>query len=202
MGPCALGAAFSPRVNDLVVAIDRGLHTAIQSKWHVSVAVGDWDSLPKRYGKNPKGPWLTLTLPRKKDRSDTCFAAGVLAAIQPARCEEWVCVGLNGGRVDHELAVWLDLSNALRSNRSLKRITFLGKEPRWILGPGKHWLELRGGFSLFSILGAKGVRIRGADYGRKTFDLPPSSLGLSNRALGASVEVSIQRGIVLVIGFR
>src|SRR4051812_12235708 len=90
----------------LLVAVDGGLKLLRRAGLEPDFAVGDWDSLsPGRPAAALRGI-LHFTLPRDKDRSDLYYACRAAIA---AGANDLVCLGVTGGRPDHQLAALFDL---------------------------------------------------------------------------------------------
>ncbi|MCM2279325.1 MAG: thiamine diphosphokinase [Oligoflexia bacterium] len=188
---------------DFIIAVDGGLRRCRRLGLRPGLAIGDWDSLGARSPERALAGIPHLTLPREKDWSDLCYA---LDAAEALGAREIVCLGVTGGRPDHQLGVLLDLSEAAASSasrfRSVQawgadgRYHFISSRmPRWTarLEPGRC-------VSVFALGGpAKGVSLRGFRYPLRNAPLVPSSRGLSNRVVSRVCTVAVGRGSLLVL---
>jgi thiamine pyrophosphokinase len=171
--------------HDYVIGIDQGLEYASRIKRLGAklLAVGDWDSLktPALLNSVP-----SLTLPPKKDESDLYWALRAGAALG---ARELICFGVSGGRLDHELAAYLELA-AISEHRPALKVTALdnGTEAIFMSRNSEPWRrKLKRGtrVSVFALNGtATGVTLSGFEFPLQNARLAPSSHGLSNVASG------------------
>jgi thiamine pyrophosphokinase len=187
---------------DLRVAVDGGLKIFKKVGWKPHFAVGDWDSLGSEKVSHALRGVFHLTLPRNKDRSDLYYAC---RAALSAGANDLVCLGVTGGRPDHQLATLFDLSEI--SGRCDSRVTVVAvdnstryyflseKNPEWSaeLSPGQL-------VSVFAMGGeARGVTLQGFKYPLRNAVLQPSSHGLSNRAAQTQCAVRVKKGRLVVM---
>ena len=180
----------------LVLCADSGLHLAERMGIQPDLVLGDFDSLgavPEQYPH--------LTVPVEKDDTDTLLACRTALA---RGCREITVAGAFGGRLDHVLAnlqtlEFLHMHGA--SGRLVGADDFAA-----LLPPGTHSLPRMTGFSLsvFSWTArCTGVCETGVYYPLEnavlTRDFP---LGVSNRITSETAEISLQSGLLLVIGSR
>lgn len=197
--------SISPK--DLRVGVDGGVEKWVRAGLKPQLAVGDWDSLKNR--KLLSGI-PAMSLAQSKDRSDLFYAARVALELG---ANELVCLGVTGGRWDHQLAAVLDLSE-LASGKygSLKSVKLLGSdatsdfEMAFVSGRMKSWkgrLEVGSTVSVFALGGAAtGVTLKGFCYPLKGQRLVPSSRGLSNKVKSSGCEVSLRNGCVGIVWRR
>lgn len=193
-----LRAEITP--SDLLIGVDAGLGRASKLGYRMQLAVGDWDSLADRSLLKTVEHW---TLPVDKDRSDLSYA--IYAATQ-LRARRIVCLGVTGGRADHQLAMILDLASAANGELgALEEVSVLSPEgeyyflsskiPRWSakIGKGRR-------ISVLSVCGsASGVKTRGLAFAPEKGILTSSSMGLSNESTSSEVEVRLRRGNLVIV---
>lgn len=192
-----------PNSGECVIAVDGGWKQCRRLGLKPNAVVGDWDSLRT----SPPSNVPSITLPVNKDRSDTWAGAQLLAQTHAT---EWIVLGMCGGRIDHELAAWLDFSDLLTHSKRVVRIHMVGTERQTWLFSGlpegrSHILNIPVGstVSLFS-LGPRveGLKLQGFKYplrARAEFSLKSSSQGLSNVTRAGRQKLSLRRGTLLVI---
>lgn len=202
-----LSAKIHPRELEytLKIGVDGGVHVLALSGWKPNFAVGDWDSLRTRAAL--KGI-MHLTLPKNKDRSDLYYAARAALSVGVT---DLICIGVSGGRPDHQLAMLFDLSELAETYPQLGSVSVLapGLKYSFLSRYQRPWrAKLLPGqtVSVFALgEGAKGVTLTGFQYPLKNAALAPSSQGLSNVVRKgkshAPVEcsVSIKQGRAVVI---
>ena len=190
----AVGARF-------VVAADGGARGAERLGLAIDRIVGDGDSLGSDDLERLRRSGVPVELsPAEKDESDTELA--MLAAIEMGATGIVVLGAFGGPRLDHTLA-----------NIGLLALPALGERPCVLLdgrtrvsllrGPGAITLVGRPG-DLVSLLavGASvdGVTTEGLRYPLRAEPLPVGpARGLSNVRLGASCEVAIEAGRLLIV---
>ena len=200
----------------VIIAIDGGLSQCIANKIRPDFAIGDWDSLrcllrssfPKAASKDFQSGEAKLTrllsktkhvtLSEEKDRSDLSYA---LEYVIKQGAAQIMCMGVTGGRPDHQLASLYEL---MKWRKRGPPITALGPEARYeFLKPGSHLLQMKKGsiFSIFSLISqqVKGLTIQGSKYKMTAQRLGASSLGLSNVATTPRVRIKFTLGSLLVI---
>ncbi|MGK5084256.1 thiamine diphosphokinase [Bdellovibrionota bacterium FG-1] len=197
---------FNP-AQDLLVAVDGGVHATLELGYKPQLAVGDWDSLRESGGKGVERLLKSLhhlTLPRDKDASDLFYA---LRAVVQAGATELICLGVTGGRPDHHLAALLDLS-AFSAGKygSLAAVSAYGPEADYFF-LSKKILSWHSMFkkarllSVFSLQGVtRGVSLSGVRFALNNAALEAGSQGLSNQTLaGKPTQVRIKSGAVVVV---
>jgi thiamine pyrophosphokinase len=187
----------------LRVGVDGGVERWLKLGIVPDIAVGDWDSLRSRRSleRVARAGGRVVTLSGSKDESDLAHALGLVAR---AGAREVVCLGVTGGRPDHQLATLAELSSAAAGGR-FAAVTALGPEgeyhflskriPRWSaqLAPGTT-------VSVFALSDrARGVTLRGMAYPLRNAELRPTSRGLSNVVRARRISVSLSSGRIVVI---
>jgi len=185
---------------DLVVAVDSGVRIARQHGLAVHVLVGDLDSATEgdRAWAQAEGAEV-IEFPADKDATDLELAIEHSIA---AGAERIVAVGVEGGRLDHELANWLTLC---RPHPALTEVRASSGIATILHGDHHHTVDLRGEpgnlVSLLALSGdAGGVVTTGLKWPLKGATIEVgSSLGVSNEMVDESASVSVATGTLLVI---
>jgi thiamine pyrophosphokinase len=182
------------RKNVLRVAVDGGLEIFRALKIQPDLYIGDLDSVR---GISPQIP--AVFLPHEKDYSDLRAAIEICSEMGFIHLEAWA---VTGGRADHHWASIDELSGALSSG-GVHQIEAHGDDATFIWVTPDCPLKLKTGsgnvISMFNLRGASGVTTRGLAYNLASADLGSGSHGLSNFARAKTVQVSVQKGTVLVI---
>ncbi len=180
--------------NDLLIAVDGGLHACLSQGKMPALLVGDLDSLCNV--PLPKIP--VLRFPVKKDETDTYLA--YLEGKKRGYSHFEIYGGL-GGRADHTVA----------NLQLLRRIAGEGNTAALVSADARMLAFSNGAVELSAYAGqslgvfaltevCEGVSIAGAAYplqnGTLKNDFP---LGVSNTALGETVFVSVKKGSLLVV---
>jgi len=196
--------ALKIQKNDLLIGVDGGTRIWKTLGYQPNLAVGDWDSLTQK--KKVLAGLSHITLPQSKERSDLFYAA--VAAIELG-AQELVCLGVTGGRMDHHLAMLLDLSGFSTGRYGkLKSVQAIGLDANYYflseaIPSWKGVTSLKSIISIFAMNGAAGgVTLSGFRYNLKNAVLNPSSHGLSNQTRRRNCEVSLRKGQLLVIMLR
>lgn len=201
MGPLATPALVRSlrKRGDLVIGVDGGIKVLHRARIQADLGVGDWDSLVSRKLLRAIS---TLTLPRRKDRSDLYYALEVARLMG---CRSVQCTGVTQGRMDHHLASLYDLAEAA-DKPGFNEVSAEDPDARYrflAAGGVRRWQgRVRKGarISVLPLGGeARGVTYRGLEYPLRNATLPASSLGLSNRASAAQVEVGLRAGKLVII---
>jgi thiamine pyrophosphokinase len=175
LGPCPSNYIKTNNFDSPLLIIDGGLNQNRESfTSKSSLSIGDNDS-------NTSTEEVDLSYSAKKDKSDLKLA---LELISNSELKKLRLIGLSGGRLDHEMANFGELSLFLNKSPHTKVINIEDKLS--ILTKGTHDLDYRGSFSLLSIFENK-IQLQGAcEYQlfNETPMAPLSSLGLSNNAFG------------------
>lgn len=177
------------------VGVDAGLKPLYDSALPVTIGIGDWDSL-EEIDLLEEVP--NLTLKREKDRNDLSVAIDFALSY---RARAIVAVGFQGGRIDQE---WANALEFARAAESAKKVTSFGPhgEMHFVSSGRSLNLETRSGqiLSLFPVgNSARGVRLRGLRFAPRGGILSLSSEGLSNRATGSQVSVSVKKGTLMIL---
>lgn len=187
------GLCAPPEENAAVIAADGGLRYARECGLNVDFTVGDFDSL----GYVPDGENVAV-LPVQKDTTDLYEAVQIGAA---RGCTLFHLYGGTGGRIDHTVAN-LSLLGGM-AEKGLRGILYGDGCAFTAVFPGNP-LVLNGGgdagVSVFSLTDrAEGVTLRGLFYPLENGSLTNTfPLGVSNRKIGETAEISVKSGILLV----
>ncbi len=182
----------------LVIAADRGLEHARALGLEVSVAVGDFDSAsPEAVAEAEKAGVRIERHPVEKDATDLELA---LDAALEQRPERILVLAGDGGRLDHLLSALLLLGS--RRYASVQLDAHVGAARVHVVR-GERTLEGEPGelVSLLALHGpAKGVETKGLAYPLAGETLEPgSSRGVSNVFAERTAEISVHRGVLLVV---
>ena len=182
-------AACAAQPEALLIAADAGLLHLQSLDVRPDLFVGDADSL----GAQPEG-LACVPLPTVKDDTDT------LAAVREGLrrgCDRFEIYGALGGkRFSHSLANLQTLLYAKRHGAACRLID----ESCTVFALQAERCRISGAFSLFAADGAARVTVRGAKYPLEEEPLTPDfPLGVSNRALAGSAEITVHAGSVFVV---
>ena len=190
---------YEPREGDCVLCADGGWQVARDMGVTPDLVIGDFDSSAEP-ASGPVERW-----PAEKDDTDTmlCLKHGLAMGF-----DDFLIVGGFGGRLDHTLANLQTMHCAA------------GRGARAVMCDGLSWATVVSGgsvrvradvlgrqpvkLSVFALDGeCRGVTIRGAKWavedGTMTNAFP---LGVSNEFDGASVEIGVREGALLVTVVR
>ena len=179
--------------DDYIIYCDSGLKHMDKLGLKPSLIVGDFDS-----HDNPHMDVETIVLPVVKDDTDTVYAAkeGVKRGF-----EEFLLIGVTGGRLDHSLAN-VSILLYLRANGRRAQIIddysvmkIVGQKTEYI--PDKYSY-----FSLVNITGkAEGITIKNAKYEIQNAVITTDyQYGVSNEITpGKVAEVSVSDGELLLV---
>ena len=180
------------RPDDFFIYCDCGLRHQAGLEREPDLIIGDFDSHEK-----PETDRETIVLPVKKDDTDTVYAAK--EALRRG-FDDFLLVGVSGGRMDHTLANLQALGflarHGARGYLYEEHMVFTA------LCNGSLTLPARaeGIFSLFCLgAEAQGVSIQGGQYPLDHGALSPFfPLGVSNHFQGQPVHIAVEDGCVLV----
>ena len=186
------------RTDDFYVFCDSGLKHMEGLGVKPDLIVGDFDSYEK-----PELDVETIVLPREKDDTDTFFAAKEMVR---RGYEEFLLVGVIGGRLDHtlvNLSILLMLDTAGKNAKAIDDFSEMQVLSAGVDQPGRALIDDSCAyFSLLNITGeAEGVMIRGAKFpledGKIDCDY---QYAVSNEVLPRqTAEVSIRKGRLLLL---
>lgn len=189
-------ASFLPDINedDLLIAVDGGLGACLAQGKKPHLLVGDLDSLICEVPANLP----VIRFPIQKDETDTYLA--YLEGVKRGYSNFEIFGGL-GGRADHTIA---NLQLLYRIAGEGRRAALVGSDAKMLaFADASVTLQTRPGQSLgvFALSPVcEGVSIAGAAYalenGTLKNDFP---LGVSNTALGETVEVAVKNGVLLCV---
>ncbi len=191
-------AGLRPEPGDLVLAADGGANLCLAWGWPVDAVVGDMDSVdpPVRRQLEAQGVPFIVS-PVEKDETDLELALRFALA---KGATELVIAGALGARIDHTLGNLALL--ALHALASVAARIVDGDQTIWLardrlIVPGQPGDTL----SLVPFGGdAHGVTVSGVRWPLHQADLPLGpSLSISNRMVEHQAEISVQRGMLLVV---
>lgn len=184
---------------DVVIAADCGLRIARTHGLSIDLVVGDLDSVSTGDVAWAKAEGAEIIeVPQDKDYTDLELA---LERASLTEVQRIVVVGIEGGRIDHELGNWAVLC-APRSQ--LVEIVTAGGTVSVLNGDMVNKIELSGeSGDVVSILArngvASGITTTGLRWPLDDATLSPtSSLGVSNEIVDSEATVTIQSGTVMV----
>ncbi len=186
------GEQFSVRQGDLLIAADGGYARLKKAGLQPDLLVGDLDSLKYTPEEMP-----LLRLPKVKDVTDTWAAVeeGIRRGYR-----RFSFYGCTGGRFDHTLANLQTL--AMLAEQGLEGTLYEGRQAiTAIRGSHRFGAEYSGYLSVFSLTDScEGVSLKGLKYELKNATLTNRfPLGVSNEFLGKEAEVTIEKGIALLV---
>ncbi len=182
-----------PAADDYVIAADGGWLACQKAGIAPDLLLGDFDSL----GEVPPFSHVER-VPVEKDDTDMMLA--IKRGLALGHRQFHLYGGMGGRRTDHTIA-------------NLQALLYLAHHDAdgWLYGDGEAYTAIYNGTTVFSareqgILSvfcfgadAEGVTIRGGQYEVEnvtlTSDFP---LGVSNHFVGGAIEVSVQRGSLLI----
>ena len=184
---------------DMIIAADSGAATALRYGCTPAIVVGDFDSLDKQLAEQLRaGGSRTVSVAVEKDETDTELA--VQLAIEQGATEITLLGALGGARFDHTMANVLLLAGF--DSVPIKIVD--GPSVCWLVkGPGNTAIDGQVGdlLSLLPLTGdAGGIRTSGLYYplqGETLYFGKPR--GVSNVLTQEHAEVSLERGLLLVI---
>lgn len=202
-GPCG-EIRFRPQTGDYVIAADGGLKHLEKAGIHADMVVGDFDTL----GYEPEHENV-VRLQVMKDWTDTFVAMEKGVELGYGNFLFYGCLG---GRLEHTVANLQHL--AWLAERGLTG--WMYGEDRWVTAvcasPAKSASlffsgEAEGGpqagklISVFSLSDrSEGVTIKGLKYQLQDAELTSGfPLGVSNEFTGEKAEISLKKGVLLVI---
>lgn len=177
----------------LVVAADSGVDNAARLGFSPDYALGDFDSIERIDLLSQLPPDRVFRYPREKDETDTELA---LAFLLEHDIITRVIVGGGGGRIDHLLAL-----TALFHRQSAPSLWITHNAVLRRLD-GEHRFEVEKGrlISFFPLGGGPcTMKSSGLKWPLDNLIWYPGDLGLSNRATGPTVSISVLSGTLLMI---
>ncbi len=191
-------ARHGPQEGNLVLAADGGANLCLAWGWPVDAVVGDMDSVDDSVRQHLEAQGTPFVVsPVEKDETDLELALRLALA---RGASELIIAGALGARIDHTLG-----------NLALLALPALAALPTRIVDGGQTLWLVRGHLivpgqpgdtlSLLPFGGdAHGVSVSGVHWPlhQTALSLGPS-LGISNRMTASQAEVSVQRGLLLVV---
>lgn len=164
-----------------------------------NLIIGDFDSHPKPEGREEN----IIVLPCVKDDTDTIFA--VKEAMRRG-FEDFLLVGVTGGRQDHNLGNLYALLMLAKKNKRAEIVDDYSEIK--IISAGQR-VKIRPGWKFFSLINfsgvARGIDITGAKYNLDSAEITPEfQYGISNEVLSpdSCAEVFLREGYLLLILIR
>lgn len=183
---------------ELVIAADSGLDVAVAMGRRVDLVVGDMDSVtPSSLECVERAGAEVRRYPTDKDATDLELA---LDAAVAAGSDRVVVIGSSSGRMDHLLGGALVLASPAYASVEVEG--WLGGALVVPVHDRRRVLTVRGAtVSLVPVFGAaEDVTTEGLRWALRSARLEPGTTrGVSNEALGDSIEVSLGGGTLLVV---
>jgi thiamine pyrophosphokinase len=183
-----------------IIAADSGLHLAATLGRSVDLLVGDLDSVdPDAIAAAEASGTRVERHPIAKNATDLALALDAAIARRPGRI---TVVGGAGGRLDHELAIWLLLAAEAYAGVRLRAWSCRARIE--VVRPDAE-VELAGSpgelVSLLPVHGvARQVTTTGLIYPLSGEDLPPGSTrGVSNQLAAPRAGVRLTGGVLLAV---
>ena len=187
---------FSP--DDFFIYCDCGLKHEKNLEKNPDLIIGDFDSYAQ-----PENLENVIVLPCVKDDTDTIFAVkeGIKRGF-----EEFLLIGVTGGRQDHNLGnIYALLMLAMKNKKALIIDDYSEIK---IIKPDETE-KIKFGWKFFSLINisgtAKGINIKNAKYNLEDAEITPEfQYGISNEVLTPEkdAEVSLKEGYLLLICVR
>ena len=186
---------FNPK-EYYVICADAGYETALRHGIRPDMIVGDFDSASEL----PPKELNCLTLPVKKDVTDTMYAA--MRGIQMGFRYFLILGGLGGKRFDHSIGN-LEVMNYITTQSCTA--TLADENTRAILLHGRRMKitdSVGDTISVFPYGGAScNVTYKGMEYplSGRTLSSGKTPMGVSNRIIADPAEITVNSGTALVI---
>lgn len=182
---------------DIVIAADSGLGLAAALAVHVDLVVGDLDSVDRSQLDTAITDGAAVEEhPTNKDATDLDLA---LQAAVDRGATRIVLAGGGAGRIDHLLGIamlltderWADAAIEWHSGSSITHVVSgvlaLDTQPEDLV-------------SLIPVSDEAVVSITGTRWPLESIPLPRGTThGISNEALGGSVDINVHQGVVLAV---
>ncbi len=186
------------RPQDVLIAVDGGLHHIQRLGLTPSIIIGDLDSVTEEEVQQYQTKGIEVRqYPTNKDETDLELALGVALELQISPI--WVVAAL-GGRLDHTLGNIFLLTQSHLADVDVRLVdgeceVFLIRKNVSIVG------KVGQRVSLIPLQGpAVGIRTQGLKFPLRDETLfPDRTRGISNHMASDSAEVSLQEGLLLCI---
>jgi thiamine pyrophosphokinase len=193
-------ASDLPLIQGDVMGVDRGCSIALKNRISLTIAVGDFDSLPLndfQVLEKTKTPLIRFPVHKDKSDAELAFDWAIEKGYQTL-----IVLGFSGGRLDHQQALIQSLFKYKHPGLSLQTpdqtIDYLSR--------GHHLIKKDKAFDVFSIftLSEAVVSIKGATYPLDHTSIDVSSIyTLSNGWVNQDpVELTIDTGEILLFRSR
>ena len=185
---------FSP--DDFFIYCDCGLKHEKNFNIKPDLIIGDFDS-----HKRPEDLSNVIVLPVVKDDTDTIFA--VKEAMKRG-FEDFVLVGVTGGRQDHNLGNIYALLMLANNN---KNAVIIDDYSEMKIIKANEKVKVKREYKFFSLINisgtSKGICITGAKYNLNNAEIKSEfQYGISNEVLDDYAEISLSEGNLLLICVR
>ena len=178
---------------DFIICADSGYDHALKMDIMPDLAVGDFDSVQNVPPKD-----ITRTFPAKKDFTDTELALNIARELG---FKDILFLAVIGSRVDHSLANVLLLKSCVKHEETACIVN--ENNAGYIIEPRKSMqlgVEKGQTVSLLPLEDCDGVTTQGLEYVlRNATLLMGTTLGISNVALNNDINISLNRGCLLVV---
>jgi thiamine pyrophosphokinase len=177
---------YVPKTNGTIIAVDRGLETALQLGVPIHLVVGDFDSTSVSLAKGLP----TIQLHKEKDETDLQVAVQEALKLQP---ETIYIHGATNGRYDHtHAAIGLLGKGDIRLVDEINEIR--------VLHAGSTEVTTKDYVSFFHYSGQPSLTLEGFHYPLKDYLLQPfDGRCISNELKKTTGHVHIQGGHVLMV---
>ncbi len=192
-------------INDgFTIGVDKGIEFLLKKQMVPDYFVGDFDSIDSRLLEEIKNKFVDKVkiFPEKKDETDTELAIRLAIEFNP---EEIMIIGGIGSRVDHVIA---NINILLQAEiKNIKAIMYDVNNRIQLLIPNKILQIEKSYFKYISLLSfsdkVEGINAKGFKYpieqGVMKLGVP---YGVSNELIDDKGNISIEKGILLVIESR
>jgi thiamine pyrophosphokinase len=181
--------------DDLVICADSGYDLALRLKLKVDLWVGDFDST--LFLDDMQNGIEIIRHDGEQEQSDTELA---IWEARQRGCSEYLLIGGGGFRMDHLLATF-----AVFTRLGFPRLWLTGYEVLHLVESYQRFDDLLSGtsVSLFpaTLEGDAVVTATHLAWPLERYRLSLSSLSLSNRVLGPSMEVEVHEGSAIWVSF-
>ncbi|NLZ49818.1 MAG: thiamine diphosphokinase [Clostridiales bacterium] len=182
---------------DYIVAIDKGMECLYENKIKPNIIVGDFDSINPILLKDIQDKVTeVLRVPEEKDFTDSQLA---LKKALELNVKEIVFLGSTGSRIDHTLAnvglLYQCLKAGVKAAIKDDNNTLFMVDKSTTLEANKDVY-----FSLISYGGTvEGLSIKNGKYALNGYNLLPyDNITISNEFIGKDVEITFNKGILLI----
>jgi thiamine pyrophosphokinase len=174
---------------DYIIACDGAYDQCLREGILPDAVIGDMDSVEKPYS-NEEVEWIEIQDQHRNDLSKALSYAGEHNA------ESIEVIGVTGGGIGHQLAPYFALYQAPAQT------TIQVQEGRVVCVKESMTrtfsIEIGTLVSLFTLGRAEGVTLTGCEWPLSNATLEPSTRGLNNKVTAETVELTVDKGAVLL----